>query len=51
MTNSGMHDTTPVSDVAPLAAAAAQTEPEPIEQLCIDTIRTLAIDAVQAANS
>ncbi len=46
-----MHDTTPVSDVAPLAAAAAQTEPEPIEQLCIDTIRTLAIDAVQAANS
>ncbi len=46
-----MHDTTPMSDVAPLAAAAAQAEPEPIEQLSINTIRTLCIDAVQAANS
>lgn len=46
-----MHDTTPMSDVAPLTAAAAQVEPEPIEQLSINTIRTLCMDAVQAANS
>lgn len=46
-----MPDTTPMSDVAPLTAAAAQAEPEPIEQLSINTIRTLCIDAVQAANS
>ncbi|MEN8144288.1 MAG: transketolase [Gemmatimonadota bacterium] len=40
-----------MSDVEPQTAAAAQAEPEPIEQLSINTIRTLCIDAVQAANS
>jgi hypothetical protein len=41
--------------VAPVATAARETRPEagnsPIDQLCINTIRTLSMDAVQAANS
>ena len=42
-------------DVVPGATAARRTRPpagnSPVDELCINTIRTLAMDAVQAANS